>query len=101
MVRPRNTRTLLRGVKRPSPAALGRSPDDALAGFRWVLARHSGTTSGMDEPNVLDKAARMTGRGGPEDYGSPDDDSVPSLPGDEDEHGLGSGELDIEDSSPV
>ena len=55
----------------------------------------------MDEPSVLDKAARMTGRTGPEDYGSPDDEPTPNLPGDEDEHGLGSGELDIEDSSPV
>ena len=53
----------------------------------------------MDEPNALEKAARMTGRGGPEDYGTPDDTSTPDFPGD-DEDRLRSPDLDIEDAGP-
>ena len=55
----------------------------------------------MDEPNALEKAARMTGRAGPEDYGSPDDDGVPELLGENDEGGPGSPDLDLDDSSPL
>ena len=54
----------------------------------------------MDEPNALEKAARMTGRAGPDDYGSPDADLTPELPGDEDEGRLRTTDLDIEDAGP-
>lgn len=54
----------------------------------------------MDEPNALEKAARMSGRVWPDDYGSPDDDAIAELPGDDDEDGLRSPDLEIEDSGP-